>query len=61
MGPLVGPLKSIGPGVIVPPAPPLGGPAQRYMLERIEASHFSLQIQSDISRIDSGSNPTPKS
>ena len=23
MGPLVGPLKSMGPGVIVPPAPPL--------------------------------------
>ena len=26
MGPTMGPLKDMGPGVIVPPCPPLGGP-----------------------------------
>ena len=32
MGSLMGPLKSMGPGVIIPPAPPLGGPALQYAL-----------------------------
>ena len=32
MGPLLGPLKSMGPGFIVPPCPPLGGPATEHLV-----------------------------
>ena len=31
MGPLMDPLKSMGPGVIAPPAPPLGGPGLTWL------------------------------
>ena len=36
----MGPLKSMGPGVIVPPAPPLGSPASAVM----PALHSGVQI-----------------
>ena len=45
-GSLMGPPKSMGPGVIIPPAPPLGGPALQYTL--VCTVHLLSQYKSSL-------------
>ena len=41
----MGPLKSMGPGVLVPPCPPLGGPVQPYLRPKLTAKTLQELIR----------------